>query len=149
MTLESRMQSKISNIYLRVNSQGKNLGGRKALQLEIWYAAPAGNNPLKKTTTLAPVPGPALALVPIDTVIGDAKRWREEAVVRVGDVDLEIAPLDAAGNLLTREQLLGTDLAPGYQVRYRLGGELYTIAAGTLKDVDGLGFKLALERVPV
>lgn len=146
---QTKMQEKKATIYKRLNASGKNLGGRLPLQLQIWQTNQAGGNPLKKTSSLILVPDSGVNLIPIETRIGDAKRWIDDALTRVGDVDLEIAALDFNNNLLTRDQLLGIGLPSAQQLRYQLGTEQFTIAAGTLVDADGISFKMALVRVPV
>lgn len=146
-TFQRRLQAKNSAVYKRLNTKGKNPGGRQPLQMETWASTQAGINPLKGTT-LALVTGSVVLLIPMDMRIGDAKRWNDEqkALARVGDADIEIACEDQSGNLLTREQLLGSELTTGQQLRYRLGDELYSLAPGTLYDNDGLSWKLALVR---
>lgn len=146
---QAKLQLKLMRTFKKLNAAGKNLGGRLPLQLELWAKTQAGSNPAKAAGgSLALVDDSELALVPIKTKVGDAKRYIDGAVIRVGDADLEIAALAADESPLTREQLLGIGLEAGQEIRYRLAGELYTIAAGTLDESDGLRFKMALVRVP-
>jgi len=146
-TFQRRLQTKISTKYKSLNAQSKNLGGRLPLQMEVWATTLAGTNPLKGSA-LALLADSEVLLIPIDERLGDAKRWSDElkSLARVGDADIEIAAEDQSGSLLTREQLLGKDLMPGQQLRYKLGSDYYSIAPGTLADNDGLSWKLALVR---
>ena len=148
MSLQSNLQTKIASTFSRLNASGKNLGGRLALQLQVWERTQAGGNPTKGTADLALVPDSEVDLIPIDTKLGAVRRFdkEKESLSIVGDVSLEVAYLDANDNALTREQLLGQLLLPGQKLRYLLGDEYYSVLDASFADDDGLSFRLALKR---
>ena len=149
MTFQSSLQTKIANTFKRLNTSGKNLGGRLALQYQIWDVTQAGTNPTKNTAVLTLVPASEIDLIPIDAKVGMVKRFDKDAGLSTyfGDASLEIAALDASGTALTQAQLMGKDLDSNQQARYLLGTELYTPVDANLNDDDGLTFRLVLKRV--
>lgn len=148
MTLQSRLQDKITTTFTRLNASGKNLGGREAVEMVIFAKTQAGNNPMKKTDPTVSEVGTPVNLVVIDLELGDIRRPVDGVLTHFGDARMEIACL-VGETLLTRNQLLGKGLPAGQQLRYRIDGELYTIAPGQLRDSDGLTWKLILVGTPI
>jgi len=146
MALVDRLQRTIQNKFAALNTRGVNLGGRLSVALQVYSASKAGSNPLKRTSSFAPL-GDPVNLVPIDLQIGQVQRWVDGALRVVGDASLEVARLDQDDNLLTREQLLGRGLEADQRLRYVIGGsDFYTVANGMLEDRDGLTWLMVLKR---
>ena len=161
--LLDELQQLVTDEFTSLNAEGINFGGRESVQLEIWGGtSPTGINPLKRTPTAQALVSPVAPALPLELVVidfrrGDIRKWDDAAreLKTIGDIKIEIARL-VGSTPITRTQLLGQGLAEGQLVRFRLGGspsapgtggELFSLADGSIDDADGLSWGLVLKKV--
>lgn len=149
MTVVSKIQSKLTKVYAKLNQRGVNSGGRLAAKLELWAPTATSTNKMKHGA-LALVADSEVDLVPIEMRRGEIVRFDEKLGAKkvVGDARLKIARHQPDDTPLNLDQLSGKGLEVGQELRVRLGDELYTVVRGGVEDpADGFSWFITLKRV--